>query len=167
MTRAFNAFKNLLIINLILFVLAVPFFVTAQSDLSLPEQKVYPGTISYPLKRSWEKFWEKITNSDKDKMKLYRDLTLTRLSELNYVVDKGLVGETQTSSERFAFYAGQLTNAATRVNDGDEKNNISQDFDKYIQKLETMRDKYEYGSSYWMLIMHSINSLKEYKEKLK
>lgn len=132
-------------------------------DIKLPSQKVYPGSISYPIKRSWEKMWEKMPFGSK--VALYRDLTLTRAAELDHVVTKKQLADFQTSAERFSYYAGKLTEAAGN-SDKEVKEEIKQDFEKYLKHLELLKTNFEYNGSYWMLIEHSINSLRLYSEKL-
>jgi len=137
--------------------------VFAKEDLKLPDQKIRPGAITYPVKRALEKFRESLPIGNK--VSLYRELTLTRLAELDYIVSKKQLGDFQTSNERFSYYAGKLTETA--ASSGKEtKDKIRADFDGYKNKLEQLKTTVEYGTSYWMLLQHSINSLTEYSDKL-
>lgn len=139
---------------------------STSASLGLTVQKVNPGTVSYPLKRLWEKIREKFINSANGKINFYEELAKTRLSELNYVVDNKMIGEVQTSSQRFAYFVGKLTDLVSASNNDQTKKKFFAEFDKYQSYLTKIRDSYEYNTSYWMLIEHSINSLKLYKEKL-
>lgn len=158
-------YKKFILILLLLVISFAPSRVFAQ-EITLPQQKVYPGTFFFPLKRLVEKTWEKFL-SKKGEVKFYNQLVITRLSELNYIASNKKIGEVQTSSERFNFYAGKLTEKAKGNSGADEKRKIISDFENDTKLLMKLRDNFEYESSYWILIQHSINSLNIYIGQLK
>jgi len=94
-------------------------------------------------------------------------LLKTRLSELDYVVNNKVLSEVQTSSERFAYQAGILTQELIKQNNSDEKTKLVKEFEKYGNFLANLRDKYPANSSFWMLVQHDINTLSILSEHLK
>lgn len=146
--------------------------VYANEQLNLPDTKINPGSFYYPVKRLWEKGQEKLQFSRQAKINFYESLLKTRLAELNYVVEKKLLSEVQSSSERFAYYAGILTGELVKKNErssssNKDKEKVVKEFEQYGKFLEELRDKYEANSSFWMLIQHDINSLKILSDKLR
>lgn len=155
--------KVLVFLCLSIFVLSSSIY--ANEELNLPSTKINPGSFYYPFKRILEKGWEKLQFSQTQKIAFYKLQLKTRLAELNYVVEKKLLSEVQSSSERFAYYAGILTGELVKENKDKEK--AVKEFEQYGKFLERLRDKYEANSSFWMLIQHDINSLKILSERLK
>ena len=102
---------------------------------------------------------EKLQFSKQAKINFYQSLLKTKLSELNYVVEKKFLSEVQSASERFAYQAGILTEELIRQNKSADKENVIKEFERFSPFLDTLRDKYEANSSYWMLIQHDINTL--------
>lgn len=153
---------SLIVVSLIFILTSIPVLAQTNSTLELPSQKIYPGSMSYPLKRAWEKMWENLPGS---KISLYKQLTFTRLAELEYIAKNKRLGEVQTGNERFAFYAGKLTETA-KDSERSVKDEIKNDFNKYIEKLKDVQLNFEPNTSYWMLMEHSINSLRLYTEQL-
>ncbi len=139
----------------------------ATEELNLPDTKITPGSFYYPFKRIWEKGWEKLQFSSASKIAFYNSQLKTRLSELNYVVEKKLLSEVQRSTERFAYQAGILTEETIKQNKAVDKENLIKEFEKFKPFLDSLRDKYEANSSFWMLIQHDINTLGILSEKLK
>ena len=144
--------------------LIIPLLITGlvfadNASLSLPNTKINPGSFYYPVKRLWEKGQEKLQFSKQAKINFYQSLLKTKLSELNYVVEKKFLSEVQRASERFAYQAGILTEELIRQNKSADKENVIKEFERFSPFLDTLRDKYEANSSYWMLIQHDINTL--------
>ena len=146
-----------ILIFLCLFTFVLSGSVYANEQLSLPDTKINPGSFYYPFKRILEKGWEKLQFGKTQKIDFYKSQLKTRLAELNYVVEKKLLSEVQSSSERFAYYAGILTGELVKENIDKEK--AVKEFEQYSNFLEKLRDKYEANSSFWMLIQHDINAL--------
>lgn len=153
-------------IILILVILQFNIQVLADEN-NLQNPTVRPESIYYPLYRFWEKAIEKSKFTDQSKVEYYQSLTDRRLIELNYVVKKNLLGEIQTSSERLSYYAALTKDAVKKINHKEDIEKLTKKFDADIKILEKLRDKYAANSSYWMLIQHSINSLKSYQGNLK
>lgn len=130
------------------------------AGLNLPNTKINPGSFYYPVKRVWEKGLEKLQFSTGQKIAFYKSQLKTRLAELNYVVEKKLLSEVQSATERFAYTAGILTEELIRQNKTAEKENLIKEFEQFGPFLDKLRDVYPANSSFWMLIQHDINSLK-------
>lgn len=136
-------------------------------QLDLPKTTLNPGSFYYPLKRLWEKAEGKFMFSSEAKKSFYESLLKTRLAELKYVVESKLLSEVQTSSERFAYYAGVLTEELVKQNKVNEKGSLIKEFEKYSKYLDKLRDNYPANSSYWMLVQHDINTLSILAERLR
>lgn len=137
------------------------------SELNLPNTKINPGSFYYPVKRIMEKGLVVLQFNQGQKIAFYKSQLKTRLSELNYVVEKNLLSEVQASSERFAYQAGILTEELIRQNKATEKENLIKEFEQFSPFLDKLRDIYPANSSFWMLIQHDINSLKILSGRLK
>lgn len=155
------------LVFLCLFVFVLSGSVYANEQLNLPDTKINPGSFYYPVKRLWEKGQEKLQFSRQAKINFYESLLKTRLAELNYVVEKKLLSQVQSSSERFAYQAGILTEELVRQNKSADKENVIKEFEKFSPFLDSLRDKYEANSSFWMLVQHDINSLNILSDQLK
>lgn len=136
-----------------------------EQNLNLPSTAINPGSFYYSFKRLWEKGMEKLQFSRKSKILFYQSQLRTRLAELNYVVENKLLSEVQTSSERFAYYAGILTEELIKENKYREQ--TIKEFDQFTKFLEGLRDNYASNTSFWMLIQHDINTLRILSESLK
>lgn len=137
----------------------------AEESISLKNEAINPGSFYYSFKRLWEKGLEKLQFSRESKVSFYKSQLRTRLTELNYVVENKLLSEVQTSSERFSYYAGILTEEVVREN----KNKVStiNEFNRFSKFLEQLRDQYPVNTSFWMLVQHDINTLTILSERLK
>lgn len=135
------------------------------NQLELPKTAVNPGSFYYPVKRLWEKGREKLLFSEQSKVTFHKSLLKIRLAELNYVVEKNLLSVVQTSSERFAYTAGILTEELIKQNK--DKEITIKEFQQMQKFLERLRDKYVANTSFWMLIQHDINSLNILSDQLK
>lgn len=142
-------------------------FAVSPESLSLPNTKINPGSFYYPFKRILEKGWERLQFKEAQKIAFYKSQLRARLAELNYVVEKKLLSEVQSSSERFAYTAGILAEELIRQNKSEDKKNLIEEFEQFIPFLDKLRDVYPANSSFWMLIQHDINSLKILSGRLK
>lgn len=153
-------------IFIIIFVIFQPLITVAEEEtITVKNETINPGSFYYSFKRLWEKGLEKLQFSKQSKIHFYQSQLQTRLAELNYVVENRLLSEVQTSSERFAYQAGILTEEIVRKNE--DKENLIKEFQKMQKFLDKLRDKYPANSSFWMLIQHDINSLSILSERLK
>lgn len=136
-------------------------------QLNLPKTTIYPGSFYYSFKRLFEKGQEKLLFSPESKKSFYESILKMRLSELNYVTSKRDLSEIQTSSERFAYQAGILTNEIVKQNKTNDKENLIKEFGSFGKFLADLRDKYPANSSFWMLVQHDINTLSILSDRLK
>ncbi len=154
--------SSLLIIFLIVF---QPLAIYAEENINLKNEAINPGSFYYSFKRLWEKGVERLQFSRQSKITFYESLLKTRLVELNYVVENKLLSEVQTSSERFAYYAGILTQELIKQNKNKEQ--TIEEFNQFSKFLENLRDKYPANTSFWMLVQHDINTLSILSGRLK
>ena len=165
----FRIQKWILIFSLFVFVLIPSTFIYAQDSpqLDLPKTTINPGSFYYSFKRLWEKGVEKLQFSKKSKINFYQSQLKVKLAELNFVVENKLLSEVQTSSERFAYQAGILTEELLKQNKAEDKEKFIKEFEQMQNFLDKLRDKYPANSSFWMLVQHDINTLKILVEKLR
>lgn len=163
---------KLLFKTILLFVITVLFFQSTgliyageSEQLGLPKTSVNPGSFYYNFKRLFEKGQEKLIFSKSSKETFYSSQLKVRLAELNYVVENKVLSEIESSSKRFAYQAGVLTDFVVAENKDKEK--TAKEFEQMQKLLEKLRDKYPANSSFWMLIQHDINTLSILSEKLK
>ena len=158
--------KIIFSILLILLVVWQPLItVVAEENLTFKNEFINPGSFYYTFKRLLEKGQERLQFSRQSKITFYQSQLKTRLAELNYVVEHKLLSEVQTSSERFAYYAGILTGEL--VKDNKDKAKVIKEFEQFSKFLEKLRDKYPANTSFWMLVQHDINTLKILSDTLK
>lgn len=157
--------KIIFSIFLILLVSQPLITVAAQESRLIKNEAINPGSFYYAFKRLWEKGTERLQFSRQSKITFYQSQLKTRLAELNYVVERKLLSEVQTSSERFAYYAGILTGELVKENKDKEK--MVKEFEQFSKFLEKLRDKYPANTSFWMLVQHDINTLNLLSDTLK
>lgn len=138
-----------------------------EESIVLKNEIINPGSFYYPLKRLWEKGLVRLQFSSQSKNTFYESQLRTRLAELKFVVEKNFLSEVQTSSERFAYQAGILSEELIKQNNTSGKENLIKEFAAYGKFLDGLRDKYPANSSFWMLIQHDINTLKILSESLR
>lgn len=139
--------------------------VWADENIAVKNEIINPGSFYYPFKRVWEKGSEKLQFDEQSKIVFYESLLNTRLAELNFVVENKLLSQVQTSSERFAYYAGILTEELIKNNK--DKTKVIKKFEQFSKILEKLRDNYPANTSFWMLVQHDINTLNLLSDKLK
>lgn len=158
--------KKTILILALFFIFWSPLIVIAQGNgITLKNESINPGSFYYSFKRLWEKGLERLQFSKQSKVHFYQSQMLTRLAELKFVVENKILSEIQTSSQRFAYTAGILTNEV--IKDNVDKKNTAEQFQNMQKILSKLRDNYPANSSYWMLVQHDINSLNILKEGLK
>lgn len=153
----------------------VLFFILTQNkilalELGLPNTAINPDKyLFYSVKRLIEKGIILTKFSKNSKVDYFRDLTLKRLAELKFLVEKDLKNEIERSSQRLSYQIGILSDYIN-INEKElsEKKKVTSDLlVSFKGLLENLRDKYPANSSYWMLIQHNINSIDLNLEKLK
>lgn len=154
----------------ILIILLFIFGQTVQAEefdkLNLPTPAIKPGDFYYQFVRLTEKISEKFQFNDNAKFNYSMSLIDKRFSELGFVVKGKRIGEVQKSSERLAYEVGKLTDYLRKLKDKGRTEQLKNKINTFLPALEELRDNYPANSSYWMLIQHDINSLKEYFQKL-
>lgn len=134
--------------------------------LNLPSQAINPGDFYYSSVRLWEKIAEKFQFNNDTKFKYSSSLIDKRMSELGYVVKNRRLDEVQRSTQRLAYQVGTLTEFLIKQGDRRMKDQIKTKINSFYPALSELRDNFPANSSFWMLVQHDINSLKEYSEKL-
>lgn len=134
--------------------------------LNLPTQLINPGDFYFPSIRLWEKIVDKFQFKTDAKLKYSNSLIDKRMSELGYVVKNRRLDEVQRSTERFAYQVGTLTEFLIKQGDRKMKDQIKAKINSFYPALSELRDNFPANSSFWMLVQHDINSLKEYSDKL-
>lgn len=134
--------------------------------LNLPTQPINPGDFYYSSVRLWEKIMEKFQFNNDTKFKYSNSLIDKRMSELGYVVKNRRLDEVQRSTQRLAYQVGTLTDFLIKQEDKQMKEQIKTKINSFFPALSELRDNFPANSSFWMLVQHDINSLKEYSEKL-
>ena len=158
--------KALLIFVIFVFICQPLVVNGAEESISLKNETITPGSFYFSFKRLWEKGMEKLQLTRDLRINFYKSQLKIRLSELNYVVEKKLLGEVQQSTERFSYTAGKLTEELVMQNKPSEKEIVIKEFEKFQKYLDKLRDKYPANSSFWMLVQHDINTLKILSDKL-
>lgn len=166
--RLISKITVLFLVTILLFTMSAELIYAEDAQqLELSKNSINPGSFYYPFKRILEKGKEKLLFSQELKKKFHMSLLQVRLSELDYVVSNKVLSEIQTSSERFSYQAGILTQDLVKQNNTDEKTKLVKEFEKYGKFLANLRDKFPANSSYWMLVQHDINTLSILSEGLK
>lgn len=142
-------------------------FARTFEDLNLPQEKVNPNHVAYPIKRLWEKFQEKTTRKHEKKVSFYETLIEKRLSELGYIAKSKNIGQVQKASERFSYFSGVLTEyLIEQEGAGEDKKRLTEKFASYKEPLSELRDEFPANSSDWMMISYCIDSLEIYSSQL-
>ncbi len=161
--------KRLSIFLVFLSFLLIHAEVFAYAKIDLPNTVINPDKfLIYSLKRSFEKALLVTKFNKNSKADYYYDLTQTRMSELKYVIENSLLGEIERSTQRVSYQVGILSDFIQNDEELEtRKKSTAEALGNYRSLLVELRDKYSYGSSYWMLIQHVINSIDLNLEKLK
>lgn len=164
-----NLMKKIITLFLIFLFACVYIQTTYASEfekLNLPNQAINPGDFYYPPVRLWEKIIEKFQFNKEAKFKYSISLVDKRVSELGFIVKNRRLGEVQRSSQRLAFQVGTLTDFLIQQGDKQIKGQLKTRINTFFPALSELRDNFPANSSFWMLVQHDINSLKEYSQKL-
>lgn len=143
-------------------------FALETEKLGIQPQKVNPGSIYYPLKRAWEKFRGLLVFSSAEKLEYYESLLDKRLSELDYVTEKQLLGEVEQASNRFSFYAGVLVEEWERgPREESSKQKFLEKFERYSEFIDILNDRFPANSAYWLLLRQNKDTLNILTDRLK
>ena len=154
-------------IFLIFFVVTIQTsYATELEKLNLPTQSINPGDFYFPAIRLWEKIVEKFQFNNDAKFKYSSSLIDKRISELGFIVKNQRLDEVQRSSQRLAYQVGILTDFLIKQRNKEMMNQLKIKINTFFPALSELRDNFPANSSFWMLVQHDINSLKEYSQKL-
>lgn len=155
------------LVTIFIFVGSVqPVLANEYDKLNLKAETINPGDFYYSPIRLWEKIVEKFQFSKEAKFKYAISLVDKRMSELGFAVKNRRLDEIQRPSQRLAYQVGTLTEFLVKQADKETKEKLKIKINSFSPALSELRDNFPANSSYWMLVQHDINSLKEYSEKL-
>lgn len=157
--------KKIVILIFLLFSVQIT-YASELDNLNLSTQAINPGDFYYLPVRLWEKIAERFKFSDNSKFNYSNSLIDKRMSELGFVVKNRRLAEVQKSSERLAYQVGTLTELLIKEGDTPKKEQLKKKIDSFSPALVELRDYFPANTSFWMLVSHDINALKEYSEKL-
>lgn len=118
------------------------------------------------INKIFEKTGFLIQLNKSSKAKYWRKLVDKRLAEFKLVVENNDKGAFEETSSRYSSYVSNYSNYLLDSNLINEKNITKQQFDKHQEILNSFKNKYEYNSAWWILIMHPINTLETFKLKI-
>ncbi len=159
--------KYILAFVLLISTIFIPQQIYSSEGLNLPDNKINPESFLYPIKRLSENILLKFNFSSDSIFKFHRNLTKVRLAELKHVAEGKLLGRIETSSQRFAYQVGTLTDYIVSQKFDKEKETLLQSFEQYKPVLAKLRDLYSANSSYWLLLQQDIDTLDLNAAKLK
>lgn len=131
---------------------------TLKLKSSYEHQDTYPGMPYYSVKRLFEKISGKLLFMKDSRINFEQKLLKKRFSELKYIIETKNLDEIQRTSERFAYQAGILTNLNLKE-PKEKKERIITLFKNYKDDLTLLKFNFEMDSSYWILMLHDVNSL--------
>lgn len=140
-----------------------PFLVIGSEEYVFDTQITRKTTF---LNKIFEKTGFLIQLNKSSKAKYWRKLVDKRLAEFKLVVENDDRGAFEEASSRYSSYASNYSNYILNSNLVNERNITKQQFDKHQEILNTFKNKYEYNSAWWILIMHPINTLETFKLKI-
>lgn len=123
------------------------------------DKSIYPNSFYYPLKRLWEKIRISFAFTNDAKIKVNQDLLDERLAELIYILDNNKLSYIETSSQRFAYFTGQLAENLKTKRDANLNARFKDKFKDYSEVLQSKLGSYPSNSSYWLLIKQDMDTL--------
>jgi len=144
-----------------------PASISAQEELEVPKQTIYPGSVLYLVKRVWEKTRLALSLTKDMKFSYQNKLVEKRLSELDYISDKKMIGEIEKGSQRFSYYAGILAEATDEKGSEDQIKQVIEKFSNFKKNLDKYRDRFPSGTAEWRFVQENIDTLSILSEKLK
>lgn len=162
--------RKILVIFFVFFLIFLTQTKVLAAEFTIPNTLINPNNyLIYSMKRLFEKtlLYTKLTKDSK--ANYYRDLAVTRIAELNAVVNQNLLSEVQQSTQRLSYEIGTLSDfvSANEKDLSKKKQGIIEFLSSLKGPLATLRDKYPANSAYWLLIQDNINSIDLNLEKLK
>lgn len=159
--------KQSLFLTLLISTIFIPQQLYSSEGLNLPDNRINPESFYYPIKRLSENILLKFRFGTDSKYNFYNNLTRVRLSELKHVAEKKLLGQMETSSQRFAYQDGILVDYVVSSKLDKDKLKLLEDFEQYKVLIAELRDLYPANSSYWLLLQQDIDTLNINALKLK
>lgn len=133
---------------------------------SYEQEETYPGMPYYSVKRLFEKISGKLLFMKDSRINYEQKLLKKRFSELKYIVETKNLDEIQRTSERFAYQAGILTDLCLGE-PVEKRERVINLFKNYKDDINLLKYNYELDSSYWILMLHDVNSLDSLTARLK
>ncbi|KKP40621.1 hypothetical protein A2130_03550 [Candidatus Woesebacteria bacterium GWC2_33_12] len=140
-----------------------PFLVIGSDEYIFDTQITQKTTL---INKIFEKTGFLIRLNKSSKAKYWRKLVDKRLAEFKLVVENDDKGAFEETSSRYSTYVANYSDYLLNSNLVNEKSITKQQFDKHQEILNTFKDKYEYNSAWWILVMHPINTLEIFKLKV-
>ena len=114
------------------------------------ENTSVPGTPKFPIMRLTEKIQTKLILVKNQKGAYQNTLINKRLFELENLVESNAIGELENAGSR---YMTQIQSSKSPK--GALSNNT-------IERLEVLRNKYEYDSAYWLILQQCVEVTEAY-----
>lgn len=159
--------KIIVITFSIIGIFLIPNLAYADTNIKLSTPQINPDSPLYPLKRATEKFLFSFQFTSNSKLTYQKELLQIRLAELKYIAENHLLGQVETSSQRFAYQVGTLIDFVKANKLDNQKKQILYTVTNYKPVLEKLRDEYKANSSYWLLLQQDIDSIGLNLEKIK
>lgn len=140
-----------------------PFLVIGSDEYVFDTQITRKATF---INKIFEKTGLLIHLNKSSKAKYWRKLVDKRLAEFKLVVENDDRGAFEEASSRYSSYVANYSDYLLNANLVNEKSITKQQFDKHQEILNTFKNKYEYNSAWWILVMHPINTLEIFKLKI-
>jgi len=109
-----------------------------------------PGTPKFPIMRLTEKIQTKLIIVKNQKVAYQNTLINKRLFELENLVESNALGEIENAGSRY------MTQIQSSKNPKETLSNNT------IERLEVLRNKYEYDSAYWLILQQCVDVTKAY-----
>ncbi len=165
--------KSLKIGILVLFTFSSLFFYPAKTSaegLNLPKVSINPSYyLLYSFKRLFEKGDYYLKFSDQAKLDYFQHLVLTRMSELQNMVNANSQSDIEQATQRLSYQIGTLSDflASHKSSLPNKQGEVINLLNNLKDPLANMRDKYHSNSSFWLLLQHNINTIDINLTKLK
>jgi hypothetical protein len=149
------------VIFFLFFFLAIFFLVFLNVSVANPASGPF-----YSLKRLYEKTQLSLKSSPKDKLSYQCELLDKRLTELVFIVEKGVSPAVLSSSLRYSTTAGQITELIINNDLTDEAKIAEEKFETHLSVVESLPQKYTGDESETKFITDDANYLRVYIDQL-
>ena len=156
--------KTLLLIILIFILISSP--VSAQ-EIKPEVQKIYTGSVFYPIKRLWEKIALNILFMEDSKINYHSKLLKARFAELAKVIEDNSIDQLQEVTERFSYQAGIYAQAVLSSSDRKLKSKVVGEFKNYQNSIIKLQEKVSPNTSFYRLVQYDIETLQILSDQLK